>query len=87
MHFHPGPRPKGKQVYLDSGRGQSAGPMGQAWACRGGGVGRGLHQQWGSRVAPGPADTLLCDEGENTGDREGRPLGQGRGLSPVLGPH
>lgn len=29
---------------------------------------------------PGPADTFLCEEKENTGDVGGKDVGKGRGL-------
>lgn len=43
VHFHPGQRPKGKQVYLDS----QQGGVGRPGPVRGGDEGRVLHQQWG----------------------------------------
>jgi hypothetical protein len=37
-----------------------------------------VNSGWDS--GPGPADTFLCEELENTGDMEGEEVGQGRGL-------
>lgn len=54
-------------------------PLGQAWACP---VGSGgavlLTMGWDS--SPGPADTFLCEERENTGDPGGEDVGKGRRL-------
>lgn len=80
-HFHPGLRPKGKQVYLDSWQGAVGWPAGQARACPGWGCGGEACINNGVAEWPQVLLTRSCVMRRKIQvTRKGRTLGKGPGL-------